>query len=396
MCAAFLAFNSATSSSAADNKPVAGIVYLESNRAENNSILAYVRDPDGQLRLLNEYPTGGKGVFDTSLALGPFDSDQNITVDAEHTLLFAVNSGSDTIAVFNIGADGALQPVAGSPFPSGGVNPVSVGLAKETLVVVNKAMDPARPGLNQPTYVTLHVSPSGALSGPLSIVPAPVGSSLSQAAISSGKRLVFDAQFMAGKLQAFVVEAAGTLTATDTEPLPNSEFAGSTAPHFPLGLALHPKQPILYVGFVTINRLGVYTYDAFGHLAFVRSVADSGAAPCWVRTNGQGTRAYTSNTGDNSISVYDISQPLTPVEIQKLKLRGVGSCFQIELDPQEDYLYVVTQRADPSVPLGQGNTLHALKVKPVTGELNETGSSPVILNLPLGTRPQGLATSQRR
>ncbi|MEO7412476.1 MAG: beta-propeller fold lactonase family protein [Opitutaceae bacterium] len=380
----------------ADNKPTAAIVYVESNRAQNNSVLAFERTAKGELRLLQEYATGGKGIFDTTLALGPFDSDQNIIVNPERSLLFAVNSGSNTIAVFNINADGSLHAVAGSPFPSGGINPVSLGLSKDVLVVVNKAMDPGQPGSNQPSYVTLPISPEGVLGAPISTVLAPVGSSPSQAAISPSMRLAVDAQFMGGALQTFVVGGSGTLTPVQTQALPDSAYVGSSAPHLPLGLAMHPKQPILYVGLVTIDRLAVYTYDGSGHVSFQGSVADSGSAPCWVKVNGQGTRAYVSNTGDNSISVYDITSPLHPVEIQKLNLRGVGSCFQMELDPQEDYLYVVTQRADPATPIGKGNTLHALKIKPNTGELNETGSSPVELALPLGTRPQGLATSQRR
>jgi hypothetical protein len=49
------------------------------------------------------------------------------------------NSGSDTIAVFHIGENGALPPVEGFPFPSGGNDPVSLGLSGNTLFVVNKS-----------------------------------------------------------------------------------------------------------------------------------------------------------------------------------------------------------------------------------------------------------------
>jgi hypothetical protein len=39
-----------------------------------------------------------------------------------------VNSGSNTIAVFQVNHDGTLEPVEGSPFPSNGSDPVSVGV----------------------------------------------------------------------------------------------------------------------------------------------------------------------------------------------------------------------------------------------------------------------------
>jgi 6-phosphogluconolactonase (cycloisomerase 2 family) len=107
--------------------------------------------------------------------------------------------------------------------------------------------------------------------------------------------------------------------------------------------------------------------------------------------NNDGTRLYSSNTGDNSISVFDIANPLKPVEIQHLRLKGTGSSFEIELDPENNYLYAVTQRAAATTPLGQGNNLHVLRVG-VNGRLTENEGSPLALPVPSGTRPQGLAT----
>src|SRR5205823_11159119 len=128
----------------------------------------------------------------------------------------------------------------------------------------------------------------------------------------------------------------------------------TTAGPQPLGLWGHPARPILYAGLTSSNRMAVYTFDSAGHLSFVRSVPNSGKAICWIRSNASGTRLYTANTGDNSISVYDTSQPLEPVEIEHLVLKGVGNALQLTLDPRQDFLYVVTQRASKSIPLGEG------------------------------------------
>lgn len=365
-------------------------VYVSSNK-EANSIIAYSRDEDGELDFIGEFPTGGKGVSDTSLKLGPFDSDQDVITNGEHTLLFAVNSGSDTIAVFHIKKDGKLETVSGSPFSSHGTMPVGLGLSRETLVIVNKAMDAARPTQNKPNYVSVNVSPDGELeSSPISSVPAPVGSSPTQPDMAAGNRLVFDAQFLGGHLQSFSVEPNGAIIPADSQVLPDSEFADTNMPHAPLGLATHPALPILYVGFVTINRLAVYTFNASGDLEFVRTVRNSGKAICWLRTNADGTRIYAVNTADSSVSVYDNTRPLKPVEIQYLKLKGVGNPFQPALDSRGEYLYVLTQRADPTIPLGQGNTLHVLRIKR-DGRLTEDGS-PVKIPVPDGVRPQGIVS----
>lgn len=360
-------------------------VYVESNRADHNSILAY-RNDGGTLNFLGEFPTDGKGVFDLSLKLGPFDSDQNVLTNAEGTVLYAVNTGSDTIAVFRIGEKGQLTKVEGSPFPSGGTGPVSIGITRDTIAVVNKAMDPSRPDANQPKYTSFALAVDGSIeSGPLSAQSAPIGSSPSQADISSGKRLVFDAQFLGGHLQSFLVDHDGSLIPEDFKTVDTS--AGPQ----PLGLWTHPARPILYAGLTSMNRLAVYTFDSTGHLTLIRTVPNSGKAICWIRSNTAGTRLYTSNTGDSSISVYDSTSPLQPVEIQHLKLRELGNPLQITVDPRGTFLYVVTQRGDPSIPLGKGDTLRVLKIDPVTGKLNQDGTSIVQLAVPPGTRSQGVA-----
>src|SRR5262249_31134584 len=120
------------------------VVYTETNDIAN-AVLAFRRDDEGRLTLLPGAPflTGGKGVIDPSFKLGPFDTDQNIVIDRDRRLLFAVNSGSNSIAVFHIRPhDGALEPVRGSPFPSGGINPVSIGLRGDQIVIINQDLDP--------------------------------------------------------------------------------------------------------------------------------------------------------------------------------------------------------------------------------------------------------------
>jgi 6-phosphogluconolactonase (cycloisomerase 2 family) len=376
------------------------IVYVESNigMPGENSVFAFRRGADGSLTPLPGSPfrTGGTGVFDTTLALGPFDSDQNLITDEDGAHLFAVNSGSNTIAVFDILTDGALVPVKDSPFDSGGVNPVSVGLADRTLVVVNKNQDVNQnPVFSLPNYTTFHVTRKGELIPvPDSTIPLAQGSSPSQALISPDSHHLFGADFLGGLLQSFVLRAGGHLSQNTPQGLPASEFIGSTAPRLPLGLATHPTLPLLYVGFVTISRVGVYAYDEKGELTFIDTMPNSGAAVCWIRVNGKGTRLYTANTGDNSISVYDLSDPLFPVEIQKVTLKGNGNPFQITLGERDRYLYVVSQRGSASLPVGEGNFLHVLQVDS-HGLLTEVASSPTALSVPPGTRPQGVAAVSR-
>ena len=124
-------------------------VYVESNlpAANANSVYAFRRGSDGNLKPVPGSPflTGGAGIQYSGTNLGPFDSSQEVITNPQQTLLFAVNAGSDSIAVFQICDDGTLKPVEGSPFPSGGNDPVSLALDGDALFIANQSGDFGRP-----------------------------------------------------------------------------------------------------------------------------------------------------------------------------------------------------------------------------------------------------------
>ncbi len=385
-----------TSTASAQPTPQAtapkGVIYVESNDPAKNAIFAFKQNADGSLTQMpgSPFATGGLGVG-PSTALGPYDSDQEIITNSDHSLLFAVNGGSDTISIFQIKSDGSLTPVEGSPFPSGGSNPVSLGLSRDSILcVVNQDQNPGHPGRGTPNYTSFRVTEAGSLV-PVkrSTYSVDDGSSPSQALISPDGSLMFGADFLGGLLRTFRIAGNGRLVPSDVQPLPAAEFADSGAPALPLGMTVHPKRRLLYVNFVTINRTAVYQYDRAGNLDFLRTVPDSGKAACWDLINKAATRLYASNTADSSISVYDIEQdPTEPIEIQKFSLKSVGGAYQFALDPTEQYLYVVTQKDVASKP-DSANAISVLQVGP-DGKLTEVPSSPMTLPVPSLVRPQGV------
>src|SRR6201988_1919385 len=256
----------------------ADVIYLESNSTAGNSIFAFKFDFAKAPTLMIVTPAGGIGVFNKTFALGPFYSDQNLIENPEGTLLFAVNSGSNSIAVLHINSDGSLTAVDGSPFPSGGSVPVSLGLSGNILTVVNKDQDPAQnDNLILPNYTTFSVSRNGALTPiPGSTVSVASGSSPSQALIASRGSVVFGADFLGGLLQSFRLEGNGRLSQNPPQAVPDSVFTGQTAPHGPLGMRTHPNLAILYVDITLINEVAVYTYNGRGNLSCVGAGAASG------------------------------------------------------------------------------------------------------------------------
>lgn len=391
------------------------VLYVLSNSptAGQNSVLAYTRANDGSLTTMPGSPflTGGIGVANPGQILGPDDIDFALAASSDHKRLFAVNPGSNTIAVFDIAQNGSLTAVSGSPFSSNGINPVSVAVDGDHLIVVNQSGDPAQPTSQLPNYTILAIAADGSLSPvPGATVTTVAGASPQLALLSPSKTLLFGADFMApvaptpeGALRAFQLASDGTtITPSPGTPvdIPGTDSAIS---HLVLGLAVHPTQNVLYVGFVTQNKLGIYNFDAgSGALMFHASAANSGQAICWLVTNATGSAVYAVNTGDNSMSWYDSSDPLSPVEDQHLLLKNPGpsymnpkgmpvptsEAFQEALTPDGKYLYVVSQHTNPDFSVANGNMLHALTIAP-DGSMSEPGT-PVELPVDTHTRPWGL------
>ena len=397
-----------------DNGPLpiaTRVVYIETNAtaANTNAVVAYRQDSNGRLTLINSYSTGGNGTKDPSLSpSGVLDTDKSVIINSARRQLFAVNQGSDTIAVFKINSDGTLTVVPGSPFPSGGHAPVSLGLSNNdtVLTVVNSSLDPARNTSDiAPNYTSFKVATNGALT-PIanSTISLPAGGGPSIALPANGGSLLFGTNFLTSQLTAYQVSSTGVLAQAAGSPHTSdaSIFTGAAAgkPTNVLGVGVHPNASLhlVYFNFPLAGLLGVYSYDSSGTLTLVRAVPNSGGAACWIVINNAGTRLYTSNALSGDISVFDIgTDPTTPTQIQKLSVTSTvgsqtltGNPWQLSLDPSNQFLYVLTPRDLGNTPAGQGNTIQVLQVA-ADGTLSLVSNSTVTISVPLDDSPQGIA-----
>jgi 6-phosphogluconolactonase (cycloisomerase 2 family) len=378
--------------------PLNGTVYVESNSAapDSNQILAFsYRNGTFGARGVRRYLTGGSGSHDLNDD-GGLDADQEIITNPRRTLLFAVNSSSDTIAVFHIHAGGGLTPVAGSPFPSNGEAPSSVGLAGSTLIVANKAQDGVRDLTSAPAnYTSFHVSADGSLSAPISSIDVPPGSSPLQAYVTPDRKVLITSE-ETGVFRAFRIGRGGTLTEGPNSPLPlaRSVFpGGQRVPNvWPAGLVSNPHRKILYAEVANLSEMIVYRWNDQARLTFVRAIRNPHAfLPCWTHVNAAGTRLYSGNAGSDNLTVFDISgNPTDPREIQAVHLDAPGNPWNFEIDPSDRVIFLLDMRATRQIAAGRGNQLHALRIGP-GGRLTEERSSPVKIPVPVGTNPIGLA-----
>ncbi len=224
-------------------------------------MLAY-RFGSNKLRLLGEYRTGGTGTIDPGIT-GSIDAADQIAVDRARRLLFAVNQGSDTIAVFRIGRDGSARHRARLALPSGGRSPASVGIAGDMLVVINKAHDPRRTlSAVRPAYVALRnrrrrraLPRRQAVHRRGRLVADPGADDR-----RPGHRL--DREI--GPFRAFVLGADGSLRQAPNSPLQpetsifEPRYDGA---RWAIGLVPHPTRRLLYANQAATEQLLVYRYD---------------------------------------------------------------------------------------------------------------------------------------
>lgn len=409
-----LTFAAATSPAEAAGQ----FLYVESNdhRDGMNAIYGYTRNEDGSLTPLPQgpFPTRGAGIDNnTNGKLGPNDNDTPIIASDDGSRLFAVNGHSNTIAAFDVQPDGSLTHVAGSPFASMGVGPVSLSVAGDILLVANRNEDPAQldalQGAANSSYVSFRIGDDGSLTF-LSKIESIDGHKASQVLFSSttpglafGNDFQVDADFdgdgpvsrlfsreasVQGRLQTFHVTGTGQLETSRQVTLAETVDPAPDVPTLPLGIWDHPNRPLLYVGLVTRNQLGVYRYDDGGALDFVSAVPNSGQDICWLRVNRAGTRLYAVNnlpregTDDvaSTLTVFDISgeNAERPVEISRTEIplpfasfvnnraaeQPGSTAFQLTLDASERFLYVVNQRIDQTAAndVPGGNVIHTFRI----------------------------------
>ena len=406
-----------TSSTTSSDGPFDGTAYVAANRAipNGNSVLA-LRYLNGSLTPLRirEYATRGAG--GTNLKLLANDADGQVATNNNHTLLFVVNQGSDTIAVFHIASDGTLSPVKGSPFGSGGSAPVSIAVHGNTAVVVNKAADGVRElATVAPTIVTFKINEDGSLTqvgAPASSTP---NASPDQALLDPSGTVLLVPELVKGDLltltrgpdgafhqagQSMITAQQASFTAPPAKPPPLPQVPGisitppavqappGAPPGFAVqGFAFHPTAPYVYGGLPLGGELMVYSYANDGKLTFVKGVGSPGGQGiCWTVVTPDGRYLYTGLTFSGMVGEYDLADPANPRFIGNVHLRGSGSTFNIRIDPTGKQLYALTLRS-PYLLLS-GNELHVLNIGS-DGRLTEA-AAPAALPVTANPSPPSL------
>jgi DNA-binding beta-propeller fold protein YncE len=387
----------------------AGWVYTLNNdeRRGQNAVLALEYDDSGRTSPINVrgFPTRGTGAgYIRNRSVGALAGDQQVILSPDRRFLFAVNQGSNTVAVFSVDqATGSLAHVAGSPFPSGGNAPISVGFNGRHAVVVNHGtrppfapammMPPAEtaldraidslvtdsapppprpeapmPDFGDPNYTSFEVSSEGGLRriGSVPAVPGPT-----QAGIAPNGRNVFSTSFYTflipgdQEIQSLTLSPSGRLAEagpptgfpddmTENLAMEPPPFLPPGIEHLAFGVAFHPTEQIVYILGAANQRVAIYRYDDAGALRYLGKVDHRGYAACWLVLTSDGRYMYSANTVTQDITVFRVSpngERLSVVEVEKMP--STATVFNLAVDPDDNFLYAVGGHEDPDGPRPQ-------------------------------------------
>lgn len=340
-------------------------VFVQTNEPTGNRIVVFDRAANGRLSQAGTYATGGNG----GIAAPGDESDHlasqgSLAYDWRHSLLIAVNAGSDTVSTFKVRGDRLrLTGVV----PSGGGFPASVAVSGNLVYVLNSG----GPGTLQGFVIRGHrlralsgstrslglsnTDPPNFLTSPGQVGFTPDGGKLIVTTKASGSNIVVYRVQGNGRLSSPVVNASAT-------PVP---FAFTFGPGHRL-----------VSGEAMQSVVTTYSITGNGTLAGPQSLSDGQMALCWiVRARGY---YYVANTASNTLSGYRISRSGQPSLIGTTGVVASTEPGPIDLVASGRFLYGQT---------GAGGTVDEYLVHR-DGTLEKIG---VVTGLPVGQ--EGIAAS---
>lgn len=307
-----------------------GAVYVATNDAAGNAVMAFDRHANGRLDPTPElFPTGGLG---TGAGLG---NQGGVVLSNDQRFLFVVNAGSDDVSVFRVRPDG-LQLLGVTP--SGGQRPISIAQRGRLLYVLNAGG--AVGGQDSIAGFRIHrgdLEPIPGSTQPLSAAstgPAQIG-------FASNRPVLIVTEKATDTLTTFVIDPDGAAG----PPLPQPSI-GMT----PFGFAIDRQDRVFvseaFGGAPEASTVTSYRIDGDGLLEVLApSVPTTETAACWVALSKNGRFAYTTNTGSASVSGFAIAADGDLTLLDPDGVTGMTAAGPIDMDFSVDGRHLYTLNA---------------------------------------------------
>jgi 6-phosphogluconolactonase len=301
-------------------------VYVMTNENPHNSIVQFLRAPDGSLRRVRQIPTGGSGTG--PVGVDPLGSQDSLVLSGDGHLLLAVNAGSNEVSVFTTNGGGNLR--WRDKVWSGGEFPNSVAVSRDLVYVLNAKG--ANPNING---FRLHIDGSlSAIPGArVDLPPGSAGANDIRFADDGTKILVT----VAATNQILVFEIGDNGIAGPPSPQPS---AGA----MPFGIRFG-RNGIALVS-EAAGSVSSYSFNNVDNLVVISgAVPDGQKASCWISLNRSATYAYISNTGSGTLSSYQIDGSGALTLLQSVAASVGGAPIDSSLSRDSQFIYVVDSAA---------------------------------------------------
>ena len=263
-----------------------GAVYVQTNDADANEVVAYRRAADGSLTQAGTFATGGRGTGERHLP------SQSSLVVADGFLL-AANAGSDDVSLFAAEGDGLRLA---DTVPSGGSRPTSVAVRGGLVYVLNNGsatIDGFR-------ITSGKLEPIAGSKRPLSNDSADGA----QIAFSPDGATLVVTERGTNSLSAYAVDERGYAEGPATIP-----SAGQTPYGFDFTASGALVVTEAFGGDIGRAAASSYAVGRPGEVKHVSgSVANTRSEVCWAAVTNDGRFVYVTNFGDGTISSYRIGE----------------------------------------------------------------------------------------
>jgi 6-phosphogluconolactonase len=262
-------------------------VYVQTNDAQKNEIVAYRRESDGSLMKLDSFETGGSGTGTPHLP-----SQRSVVLSDDGAWLLVANGGSNSVSLLAVESDGLrLADVV----PSGGGTPTSLAVRGSLVYVANNADANV-------TGFTIVGGKLEALEGstrPLSTD----GADPAQVSFSPDGKTLVVTERGSNSISAYAIDEQGYADGPMTIP-----SAGET----PYGFDFTSDGTLVvteaFGGAKGKAAASSYVVAEPGQLRpLSASVADTRSEVCWAAVTKDGRFVYVTNFGDGTISSYSIA-----------------------------------------------------------------------------------------
>jgi 6-phosphogluconolactonase len=294
------------------------------------------------------------------------------------SLAFVTNSGSGTVSAFMINSNGALSPIAGSPFAAGaGAEFMAFDPVHKLLLVSNQIAN------------SLSAFSVNTASGMLTAVPGSpftTGSRPTAVAVDSAGRFVFVANQAGNSIAVFSIGSNGVFT-----PVAGSPFAASS----PYGLSVNPSGSVLYATnfpdtqISDLNTVSAFSVASTGTLSavtgspFADANSTSGfASGISILADPSGRFVFVGDHMAESVVPFNVnpaSAALTPASSLPTPAATCGtSChnnpLRLAVDPADKFLFSTNVQA---------GTVFVFNIN--------AGNLTSVADVPTGAHPFGVA-----